>query len=130
MERGPQRVDLGPLEMRVLGLLRAGRPLAVADVKAELKRQNHAVAYTTVMTVLSRLHDKGLVVRQKDGHRFLYQPARATSGAKHRILERVRRSLFHTDRFQPIAHLVENDLSKSELEELKRLIEARLGKRS
>jgi len=33
------------------------------------------VAYTTVLTVLSRLHDKGLVRRDRDGRAFRYRPS-------------------------------------------------------
>lgn len=43
------------------------------DVAAQLKRRP-ALAYTTVLTVLDRLHDKGFVAREKDGRAFMYRP--------------------------------------------------------
>jgi predicted transcriptional regulator len=45
----------------------------VADVHAVLERKRE-IAYTTVMTTLSRLHDKGIVDRQRDGKRHVYSP--------------------------------------------------------
>jgi predicted transcriptional regulator len=69
------KVDmLGELEARVLEILwEAAEPLSVRDVGAQLKRRP-ALAYTTVMTVLDRLHDKGFVSRAKEGRAFLYRP--------------------------------------------------------
>jgi predicted transcriptional regulator len=34
----------------------------------------HRVAYTTVMTILTRLHKKGIVTRTKQGKGFVYSP--------------------------------------------------------
>jgi len=48
-------------------------PLSVRDVLARVKRKP-ALAYTTVLTVLDRLHEKDLVSREKDGKAFLYRP--------------------------------------------------------
>lgn len=44
---------------------------AVSDVLVELER-SRTIAYTTVMTTVARLHDKGLLRRVRDGKRYLY----------------------------------------------------------
>lgn len=46
---------------------------AVGDVLAELEKRRE-IAYTTVMTTVVRLHDKGLLERVRDGRRYLYSP--------------------------------------------------------
>jgi predicted transcriptional regulator len=46
---------------------------AVSGVLAVLERRRE-IAYTTVMTTLGRLHDKGLLRRERDGKRHLYSP--------------------------------------------------------
>lgn len=46
---------------------------AVSDVLAVLEKKRE-IAYTTVMTTVSRLHDKGLLGRERDGKRYLYSP--------------------------------------------------------
>ena len=46
---------------------------AVSDVLTGLEKQRD-IAYTTVMTVVSRLYTKGLLSRERDGKRYLYSP--------------------------------------------------------
>lgn len=65
--------SLGQLESGVLAVLwDAPEPLSVREVLTALPR-GKALAYTTVLTVLDRLHDKGLVRRQRDGKAFRYR---------------------------------------------------------
>ncbi len=60
--------------MRVLW--KARRPLAVRDALASLNQGRRApLAYTTVMTVMARLADKGILKRQRSGRSFLYEAA-------------------------------------------------------
>ena len=47
----------------------AGRPLTVAEVQAELGDE---LAYTTVLTALSRLHAKGALTREPAGRGYAY----------------------------------------------------------
>lgn len=119
--------EIGPLQMRILGLLDEQEGLSVAEVQARLARSGHEAAYTTVMTVLGRLHDKGLLRREREGKRYVYHPAKRATAAKTRMLRRIHHALFKTERLKPIAALVEGELSRSELEELRRLIDEKLG---
>ena len=70
---------LGRLEAGVMAVLwRAGTPLPVRDVAAALNRERPApLAYTTVMTVMSRLAGKGILARSRSGRRFVYAPVAA-----------------------------------------------------
>ena len=121
--------DLGPLEMRVLGLLQGTEPRSVQDLQAELARSGSELAYTTVMTVLVRLHDKGLVTRTKDGRRFLYLRAKRASSVVRDLVARLGGSLFPNDRTRPILTLIdEGDLSEAELKELRKKIDEKLKK--
>lgn len=62
----------GALEAEVLAALwAADRPLTPADVNEEVGGD---LAYTTVMTALTRLHEKGAVKRRKAGRAFAYTP--------------------------------------------------------
>lgn len=68
---------LGTLEYEVMRVLWTEAP---ANVPAVLARVNHdrdpdkQLAYTTVMTVLARLHDKGVLDRERRGRGFDYLP--------------------------------------------------------
>jgi predicted transcriptional regulator len=63
----------GELEGDVLAVLwSADRPLSTAEVH---ERLDGDLAYTTVATILGRLHDKGLVERSPVGRAHTYAPA-------------------------------------------------------
>jgi predicted transcriptional regulator len=68
----------GGLEAEVLASLwAAGRPLTPGEVQRDLGRD---LAYTTVMTALSRLHDKGAVERRRAGRAYAYTPVLDQAG--------------------------------------------------
>ncbi|APR79257.1 Hypothetical protein A7982_04604 [Minicystis rosea] len=122
--------ELGPLEMKVLGLLDADEPLPVATVQERLARAGDELAYTTVMTVLVRLLEKGLVTRKKQGARFLYAPARSAPRVAQNIFDRVHQSLFRNDRTRPILALLEDeDISSEELRAVRAMIDEKLKER-
>jgi predicted transcriptional regulator len=62
----------GALEREVLAVLwAADRPMTAVEVQAELDPR---LAYTTVMTILTRLLRKGVVTRERDGRSYLFSP--------------------------------------------------------
>ena len=128
---GNKYLEVGPLELEVIGLISAGGALSVTQIQAELKAAGHNLAYTTVMTVLVRLHKKGHVTREKEGRQFLYSAAKKKDSSAFNIFERVKNSLFGSEKLKPILSLLESDdgLSRIELEALKEAVEARLKKR-
>jgi predicted transcriptional regulator len=70
----PKKLGMGELEAKVMDVLwSAGSWLTPADVHRQLSRRR-SLAYTTVMTVLVRLYDKGVVTRRRDGRAYAYQP--------------------------------------------------------
>jgi predicted transcriptional regulator len=63
--RGP-----GPLESAVMSVVAGSTaPMAVAEVQARLPG---SPAYTTVMTTLTRLAQKGALIRSRSGRAFTY----------------------------------------------------------
>ena len=70
---------LGSLETEVMTALRELHEAPAREVRQQLAANGIRVAYTTVATTLSRLHDKGLVLRRREtcrgGERYVYQPA-------------------------------------------------------
>ena len=78
-EQGGAGSTLGPLDAEVMAVLwRADAPLPVREVAAELNAgRDTALAYTTVMTVMSRLAAKGILARSRSGRRFVYAPVAA-----------------------------------------------------
>lgn len=89
-QRRAERRGAGELESEVLAALWATeRPLTPAEIQAGLDGD---LAYNTVHTILKRLHDKGLVLRDADGRRGAYRPAKSaaelTAEVMHEALDR------------------------------------------
>ncbi len=68
------RKILGDLETDVMEAIWARGRATVTDVHERLGAADRDLAYTTVMTVMSRLADKGLLERRKDGAAYVYTP--------------------------------------------------------
>jgi predicted transcriptional regulator len=68
---------LGPLEAEVMrAVWAAKKPVSVRDVLATLNRgRGDALAYTTVMTVMSRLAEKEILRRKPEGRAYVYEAA-------------------------------------------------------
>ncbi|MFP4636281.1 MAG: BlaI/MecI/CopY family transcriptional regulator [Nitriliruptoraceae bacterium] len=69
---------LGTLEYEVMRALWQTAPASVHAVREQVNRRRSGdaqLAYTTVMTVLARLHDKGVVDRERRGRGYDYTPA-------------------------------------------------------
>ena len=90
MAAAPHGRPRGALERDVLACLAAaGRPMSPGEVRADLGDE---LAYTTVMTTLSRLHAKGALSRQQAGRGYVYALPGGPDGAQasmtaHRMLQ-------------------------------------------
>jgi predicted transcriptional regulator len=81
------RRGAGELEAAVLAVLQeAGSPLSPGEVR---ERIGGSLAYTTVVTILSRLHAKGVLDRHKAGRAYLYAPVADQPGLAARRMTRV-----------------------------------------
>ncbi|MGH7932358.1 MAG: BlaI/MecI/CopY family transcriptional regulator [Candidatus Binataceae bacterium] len=67
------RMPGGDLEYAVLAKLWELRSGSVREIHAQVG-EPAGLVYTTTAKVLDRLHDKGLVVRERRGKAFLYRP--------------------------------------------------------
>ena len=77
----------GELEAAVLAVLQAaGSALSPGEVR---NRLGGDLAYTTVVTILSRLHAKGVLERRKAGRAFRYAPVADEPGLAARRMTRV-----------------------------------------
>jgi len=97
---------------------------SVGDVLGILERERE-IAYTTVMTTVARLYDKGLLERERDGKRYLYSPKLS----REQFLESTAREVLEgaVGGEQAMAMLAEkvSEASAAELDELSALIQKR-----
>jgi len=98
----------------------------VNDVHEHLVAQRE-IAYTTVMTTLSRLYDKELLSREKDGRRYIYQARMTRSGFIEAMTREVLSSLPPVGQETAVALLVERvaEADVAELAHLEALIRKR-----
>ena len=68
----PRRLPVSDAELEVLKVLWSVGPATVRDVAAALRKRRRKLAYNTVLTLLSRLRDKGYVSadRRDTAHTF------------------------------------------------------------
>jgi len=85
----PPRRGAGELEAAVLSVLwQAGRPLSPGEVQQALAGPAGAaeLSYSTVVTILSRLHAKKTLERRREGRAFRYAPVADEAGLAARRL--------------------------------------------
>lgn len=84
--------EFGQLESAIMEVIWAGdRPYLVREVRERLL-YGRPVAYTTVMTVMTILHGKGVLRREKQGRAWRYWPAEAREEHDARLMTEALRS--------------------------------------
>jgi predicted transcriptional regulator len=107
----------GELEAAVLAVLQTARePLSPGEVRDRL---DDDLAYTTVVTILSRLHVKGVLERRKEGRAFVYTPVADEPGLAARRLARLLDA--EPDREAVLARFV-SSLSEADEDLLRRML--------
>jgi predicted transcriptional regulator len=107
----------GELEAAVLRVLQAAaEPLSPAEVR---ERIGGHLAYTTVVTILSRLHAKGVLDRRKSGRAYRYAPVADQPGLAARRMASMLDA--EADREAVLARFV-SALSDSDEELLRRVL--------
>jgi predicted transcriptional regulator len=64
----------GSLEAQIMPIMWREERITVKQVHREIVKQRD-IAYTTVMTTMVRLAEKGLLHRERDGQAYTYWPA-------------------------------------------------------
>jgi BlaI family transcriptional regulator, penicillinase repressor len=111
-------------ELDVMGVLWELGPSTVAEVQAALSVE---LAYTTVLTVLRTLEEKGHVAHDEEGRAYRYYPlvARAEAGAS--AVGRLVRKLFRGSPELLLTHLVaERGFTREQLEGIRALLDERI----
>lgn len=121
----PDPLYFPPRELAVMSILWRMGSATVADVKDALEEP---LAYTTVLSALQTLEEKGYVTHEAEGRAYRYRPAVEAAAAGDSALARVRESIFQGSAEKLFAHFVADEkLSRSELERMRRLLAERLG---
>lgn len=112
-------------ELDVMAVLWKHGTGTVAEVRAALKGD---FAYTTVLTVLRTLEEKGFVTHTSEGKAHRYTPVVEPSVAGRSALSRILDKMFAGSPELLLTQLVsDRRLDKKKLRQLRALLDARLG---
>ena len=113
-----------PSELEVLQILWERGSGNVRDV-LETLNQRRPRAYTTVMTLLNVMVEKGLLRREADGRAFVYTPRVQRQPALRKMVGDLVKRAFGGSARQLVAHALEQtDPSSQELDEIQKLIDS------
>jgi predicted transcriptional regulator len=112
-----------PGELEVLKILWAKGPMTGRDVMEVLNRHRRR-AYTSVMSLLSVMTDKGLLNRRPHGRAFLYQAKVAREQTLGHLLDDLLGRAFAGSARALVAHLLDHsDPCAEELAEIRKAID-------
>jgi predicted transcriptional regulator len=119
---------LGPLETEIMEILWEDDRSTVKKVHRRLS-QKREIAYTTVMTTMSRLAEKGVLNRHREGLAYVYSPAISADDFVQLVVRQVLDGLLDDYTDTAIDYMVEYLAQKdpSELKRLQQIIQARTG---
>lgn len=99
----------------------------VAEVKERLQ---DPLAYTTVLTILRTLEEKGRLAHKEEGRAYRYYPLVQRTEARESHVRRLTRKLFQDSPELLVTQLVADErLSQEQLERLRSLLDQRIGSR-
>ena len=115
--------DVGSAELEVLKTLWSIAPATVREVMNDLHARGRNVAYTTVLTFLARLEQKGMVSSDKSGVAYVYRPRVSRERVSKSRLENLLSELYDGAAGALVLQLVrEQNLTHDEISELQQLI--------
>jgi predicted transcriptional regulator len=115
-----------PRELDVMSVLWRTGSASVAEVREVL---DEPLAYTSVLSALQTLEDKGFVRHEAEGRAYRYFPVVDSDHAGSSAISRIRDAIFQGSAERLLAQLVsDRDMPREELERMRRLLDERLGR--
>jgi BlaI family penicillinase repressor len=117
------------LELEILKVLWERGPSTVAEVQKAFSRRR-PMAYTTVLTMLKVMTEKGLVIRDTSERAYVYTPAQSRETVVKRIINDLLHRVLDGSAPQLVLHVLEERkrFTPEELTEIRQALEA-LGRR-
>jgi BlaI family transcriptional regulator, penicillinase repressor len=114
-----------PRELAVMSVLWRLGSASVTDVRDALEED---LAYTSVLSALQTLEEKGYVRHEPAGRAYRYFPLVEADRAGGSALARIRDAIFHGSAERMFAQMVsDKKLGRKELQQMRKLLAKRLG---
>jgi predicted transcriptional regulator len=118
---------LGSQELQIMKFVWDRGRVTVRDVY-EAQRERRQVAYTTVMTMMNILTQKGFLKRTPGEDRaYVYEPARSRQTVMRETVNEFIDRVFGGSANPLMLHLIDKHLTESDLHELRRVIRKKGG---
>jgi BlaI family penicillinase repressor len=125
----PKKPVLTDQELEIMKIVWRKRSATVRDVYEELLTQRK-IAYTTVMTMMGILEQKGHLKKSADERAYVYTPAQPQGEVVGNMVQDFVKRVFNGSAKPLLVHLVENQkISKEELEEITELLKDKRRKK-
>lgn len=120
------RKVLGDLEADIMKVVWQKNPVTVRDVYEQLRIEK-SLAYTTVMTIMSRLADKGLLLKAAQGNAYIYTPSVSEAEFAKMVVSEVLDGLMEEFAEPALSHMVDKlgAEDKEKLDKLEEIIKER-----
>ncbi|HWL93743.1 MAG TPA: BlaI/MecI/CopY family transcriptional regulator [Phycisphaerae bacterium] len=116
--------ELSPAELEVLNVLWEAGPSTVRQIHGHLRRSGRQVAYTTVLTFLTRLEHKGVVASDKENMAYVYRPVLSRGKVRKTRLKNLVEQLYDGAAGELVLQLMKTQkFSPDEIEQLRTLVE-------
>ena len=117
-----------PRELAVMSVLWRLGSASVSDVRDALEEEE--LAYTSVLSALQTLEEKGYVRHEAEGRAYRYFPTVGADRAGKSALARIRDAIFQGSAERMFAQMVaDKHLGRKELERMRQLLADRLGEK-
>ena len=113
---------LTEVELELMEVLWQKGQASVGEIVEALPEER--LAYSSVLTVMRILEQKGYVTHEKEGRAFIYRPLVDREQARKNVVGYLLKRFFDNSPELLVVNLLENEsLSQSEVDRLKRLID-------
>lgn len=123
-----ERLSFGELELSILKIV---RELGRVTVRKVYERLGSEGSYTTIMTVMSRLSDKGELKREKKGKQYIYWIGSQNESSSKSILKRIQDKIFGGKPTALVSYLLaDEEITDEDLKEIENLIQKRRSEKN
>jgi BlaI family penicillinase repressor len=125
----PKKPVLTDQELEIMKVVWQRGSSTVRDVYEELLTRRK-IAYTTVMTMMGILEQKGHLKKSADERAFVYTPAQPQGEVVGNMVQEFVKRVFNGSVKPLLVHLVENkNISREELDEISKLLKDKRRKK-
>lgn len=123
MARRREERKLGELELRIMNALWEQGPSTVREVLEALPARPRP-AYTTVLTMMRLMHEKGYLDRREQGRAHVYQARLRERAVKGRLVRTMVNTVFRGSAEAAVVRLLQDEtLTREELERIRKVID-------